>query len=208
MRRQVALVALALLCGPAASLRAEPVAPEDAAAARATVESLHAVLIGCMKEADALGFQGRYDRILPNLDQTFDLPFMARTALGSRTWKQLDAQQRSEFVGLSSKLSATQYADNFDGYGGERFETLSEEPAAHSTLLVLTRLLIPDDDDVAFNYRLRNLKGEWRIIDVQLDGKISELALRRSQYRSLAEQKGYDALVEAVERKIEQLSTD
>lgn len=208
MRRRVALVVLSLLCGPAASLRAEPVAPEDAAAARATVVSLHAVLIGCMKEADALGFQGRYDRILANLDQTFDLPFMARTALGSRTWKQLDAQQRREFVGLSRQLSATQYADNFSGYGGERFETLSEEPAARSTLLVMTRLLIPDDDDVAFDYRRRNLKGQWRIIDVQLDGKISELALRRSQYRSLAEREGYDALVAAVERKIEQLSSD
>jgi phospholipid transport system substrate-binding protein len=183
-------------------------APEDAgAAAQAVVESLHGVLLGCMKQADELGFQGRYDRIAAELDEAFDLPFMARVSVGA-AWKELAEQERTEFVDLSRRYSASRYADNFDGYGGERFETLSHEPAARGTVVVKTTLVQPKDDDVQFDYRLRNAGGRWRIIDIQLDGQISELTVRRAQYRSLIRREGLAQLVRTLEEKIDELSRE
>lgn len=216
MKTLLTLLVLILLCGPAASQASEhaavqspagavaSTAPEGADAARIAVESLHDVLLGCMKEADALGFQGRYDRILANLDETFDLPFMARVSIGA-VWKELAEPQREDFIDLSRRLSASDYAGNFDGYGGESFETSAVEPAARGTLLVRTKLVRPDDDDVKFDYRLRMVGEDWRIIDVQLDGKISEMTLRRADYRSVIKRKGYPQLVEALEEKVEKL---
>ena len=169
------------------------------------MESLHGVLLGCMKQADEFGFQGRYDRIAAELDEAFDLTFMARMALGA-TWKELAEQERTEFVDLSRRYSASKYAYNFNGYGGERFETLSYEPAARGTLVVKTTLVQPKDDDVQFDYRLRNAGGHWRIIDIQLDGQISELTVRRAQYRSLIRREGFPHLVESLEEKIDELS--
>jgi phospholipid transport system substrate-binding protein len=190
----------------AASIVAPP--SEDAgAAARAVVESLHGVLLGCMKQADEFGFQGRYDRIAAELDEAFDLTFMARVAVGS-AWKELAEQERTEFVDLSRRYSASKYAYNFNGYGGERFETLFHEPAARGTMVVKTTLVQPKDDDVQFDYRLRNVGGHWRIIDIQLDGKISELAYRRAQYRSLIRREGFPHLVEALEEKIDEFSRE
>ncbi len=218
-RKYLARLLLLLLLAPAtldaagkeADVAARPpVAPpsEDAgAAARAVVESLHGVLLDCMKEADELGFQGRYDRIAAELDEAFDLTFMARVAVGA-AWKQLAEQERSEFVDLSRRYSASRYADNFDGYGGERFETLSHEPAARGTLVVKTTLVQPKDDDVQFDYRLRNADGRWRIIDIQLDGRISELTVRRAQYRSLIRREGLPHLIESLEAKIDELSRE
>jgi phospholipid transport system substrate-binding protein len=213
------LLLLLALFGPAPVAAAEQeavlaavsaVAPpsEDAgAAARAVVESLHGVLLGCMKRADEFGFQGRYDRIAAELDEAFDLTFMARMTVGS-AWKELAEQERTEFVDLSRRYSASKYAYNFNGYGGERFETLSHEPAARGTLVVKTTLVQPKDDDVQFDYRLRNTDGHWRIIDIQLDGKISELAYRRSQYRSVIRREGFPHLVESLEEKIDELSQE
>ena len=66
------------------------------------MESFHEVLIGCMKEADALGFRGRYDRIVAGLDESFDLPFMARMSMGAK-WKGLPQQQRDKFKALSRR---------------------------------------------------------------------------------------------------------
>lgn len=217
MKSLARLFSLLLLFGPAPAHAAgqgtvgsaEPaVAPssEDAGtAARAVVESLHEVLLSCMKDADELGFQGRYDRIAAELDEAFDLPFMARVSVGA-AWKELAEQERAEFVDLSRRLSASNYAHNFSGYGGERFDTLSHEPAARGTIVVKTRLVQPKDDDVQFDYRLRLAGGRSRIIDVQLDGKISELTLRRAEYRSVIRRKGFPHLVEALEEKIEKLS--
>lgn len=202
----LALVAL-LLCLPSVSHGAspDPAAADEFAAARAPVESLHDLLLSIMKDADELGFLGRYERLLSHLDESFDLEFMARISIGS-AWKDLDEQQRANFTDLSRRLSAANYADNFDGYGGQSFETRSEEPAARGTIVVKTELVQVDDDDVQFDYRMRKSDGLWRIIDVQLDGKVSEITLRRADYRSAIERKGFDELVKALEKRIVKLS--
>ena len=209
MKRFTLFVAWVLLAWPpaAADPSADPAgrSAEDAVAARVVVESLHEVLADCMREADELGFQGRYERILAALDETFDLPFMARAALAS-TWKELSEEQLAEFTDLSRRLSATRYADNFDSDGGQRFRTRSERPAARATIVVLTELVQPKDRNVRFDYRLRKVQGRWRIIDIMLDEAISELALRRGQYRSLIKREGYGHLVETMEKKIEEFS--
>jgi len=216
MKSLAILSALVLLCWPTASQGADqsltpteeatagPAAQDGTAAARAVVESFHEVLLGCMQEADTLGFQCRYDRIATSLDETFDLPFMARTLVGA-TWKELTRQQQADFVDLSRRLSASRYADNFDSHGGQRFETHSEEPAARGTIVVKTEFIQPKDRNVQFDYRLRKVEGRWRIIDIYLDGMISELVLWRGQYRSLIENEGFAKLVEALENRIDEL---
>jgi phospholipid transport system substrate-binding protein len=171
------------------------------------VDSLHAVLFNCMKEGKTLGFAGRFERIAAELDESFDLPLMARASV-SASWKKITPEQRTKFVALSRRLSASRYADNFSSYGGQRFETLSAEPAARETILVKTQFLQPKDRDVRFDYRLRKTEEGWRIIDIQLDGTISELALRRGQYRSVIKSKGFPQLVVALEEQIEEFSRD
>ncbi len=208
MRHRVILCALALLAGAAGASSAEPAAdPDGASAAQTVVESFHAALLGSMKEADALGFQGRYERMLAALDEAFDLPFMARTTLGAN-WRDLDEGQRADFQALSRRLSASRYADNFDGYENQHFETHGERPAARGTIVVETELVQPKDRNVRFDYRLRKLGDRWRIIDILLDGKISELVLWRGQYRSVIEREGFEPLVEILEKRIEELSRD
>jgi phospholipid transport system substrate-binding protein len=192
---------------PGGEASAASSARDDTAAARAVVESFHEVLLGSMKEADEIGFRGRYDRIAASLDETFDLPFMARTLVGA-TWKELSQEQHDEFIALSRRLSASRYADNFDSYGGQRFETHSEEPAARGTIVVKTELIQPKDRNVLFDYRLREVEGRWRIIDIYLDGMISELVLWRSQYRSLIENEGFAALVETLEKRVDELQRE
>jgi phospholipid transport system substrate-binding protein len=208
MKKLAILVLLVLLGGLTPSWGAEPDAGNrEGVAAKAVVERLHEVLLSCMREGDALGFQGRYDRIAATLDETFDLSFMARLSLGA-DWKGLDEEQRAEFTGLSRRLSASSYADNFSGYGGQRFETLSDEPAAHGTILVKTVLVQPKDKDVKLDYRLRRYADRCRIIDIRLDGKVSEITLRRADYRSVIQRDGFVKLVEMLEEKIEELSSE
>jgi phospholipid transport system substrate-binding protein len=174
---------------------------------RKVVEAFHEVLLQSMREGDALGFEGRYDLIVGSLDESFDLPFMARVSVGA-AWKTLDNDQRLEFVALSRQLSASNYADNFDSYGGQTFLTHSDEPAARGTIVVKTELVQPDDDNVTFDYRMRDAGKGWRIIDVQLDGKVSEITLRRADYRSVIERKGFPQLVVDIEKKIRKHSKD
>jgi phospholipid transport system substrate-binding protein len=174
---------------------------------RAVVESLHAVLLDCMKGACGPGFEGRYERIVAQLDESFDLPFMARISVG-KAWKSLSPEERTSFTALSRRFSASNYAANFKSYEGQHFETLGEEPAARSTILVKTEFVQPSDDDVKFDYRLRKSGTGWRIIDITLDGKISEITVRRADYGAVIEREGFPKLVEALEEKIAKLAKE
>ena len=82
-----------------------------------------------------------------------------------------------------------------------------EEPARLETILVRSILRNPDGDDVELNYRMRQLDGRWKIIDVYLDGIVSELALRRSEFSGIARREDFDALIAAIDERIEKLAS-
>jgi phospholipid transport system substrate-binding protein len=149
----------------------------------APVERLHAGLDQAMRRADELGFEGRFTLLDPVL-------------------KKLSMEERTRWAALFRKLTVSTYADRFDGFSGERFELLSVEPSAQDTMLVHTRIVPTDKDPVALDYRVRAGDNGFRIIDVYLEGTVSELALRRSDYSSLVKREGFDSLVTAIEEKI------
>jgi phospholipid transport system substrate-binding protein len=201
------ILALLLLQAPAFAEQAKPPSQPQAAEAIAVVERLHAVLIEVMKEADALGYQGRYDRFSPVLQELFDLPFMAEKSVG-RHWKTMSEEDRATLVQTFVRYTAANYAGRFHGHSGQHFETLGSEPSARGTWLVRTQLVDPNDEDVKLDYRLRAASADWRIVDVYLNGTVSELALRRSEYSSLIKRDGLDALLAALDEKIDTLASE
>lgn len=182
-------------------------APADGTAGQATrrVEALHAALLDVMKNAESMGYQGRYERLKPVVLQIFDLSFMAEKSVG-RYWKTASPEDRKLLVDTFTRYTIANYAGRFDGWSGQSFETLREEPSARGTLLVRTRLVDPEGDDVNLDYRLRSVDGSWKIIDIYLNGTVSELALRRSEYSSLIKREGFQALLSALDERIESLA--
>jgi phospholipid transport system substrate-binding protein len=185
-----------VLAGP--SVRAGTGAPAD------TVGRLHAVLLGVLREAETLGYQGRLARVAPAVDAAFDLDFMASKVVG-RHWRKLGAADRERWRALFERLTCANYAGRFDRYSGQRFELLGEEPGAHATRVVHAKLVDPKGEDVELSYRLHETAGGWKIVDIYLRGTVSELALRRAEYSSVLQRDGFEALVTHLGRKIADL---
>ena len=181
IRTSLALVLLSLAFAFAAQADDEAPAPEGAP--EAVVEEFHVALIGIMRDADELGFDGRCERLSEAMDALFDIPFMAEKSVG-RYWKSASPEERERLVGTFQRFSVSNYAGNFDSYDGETFETKDVVESTHGTKLIRTRLLAGNGEVVQLNYRLRPVDGRWKIIDVYLNGTVSELALRRSTGRS------------------------
>jgi len=190
--------------GPGAPPPAAAEAPNGADEARAVVERLHDALLEAMHGGDAMGYAGRADLLQPVLRATYDLDYMARKSLG-RHWRSLAEDQRQRFLEIFRRLSVANYAGRFSNGSGHRFETASVENGIYDTLLVRTRLEQPDDEPVQLDYRLHQTDDGWRIIDVYLNGTISELALRRSEYSAIMKRESFDELVRALEEKIGEL---
>jgi len=166
------------------------------------VERLNATLLEAMKQAETLGYQGRFDKLAPVLRESFDFPAMARIALGTH-WSSISTAQQQAFTAAFADYSIGVFADRFDGYGGERFEVLGEQEARRGAVLVRNQIVKGDGEAVAINYLTRPLDGGtgWRIVDTILGGTASELASRRAEYDSVIQKIGIVALIDALKDK-------
>ena len=168
----------------------------------ATVDNLHAALLDIMRNADSLGFAGRKDRIAPVIHASLDLPFITRFAVG-RYWKDLSGDERGAIVDVFSRWTVAHYAARFNGYSGERFETVSTETARRKRELVRTVLEVSDDDaeNVTLDYLLHEKDGKWRIINVIANG-VSDLSLKRADYGAVLKSQGFQSLLDKLEEQI------
>ena len=170
------------------------------------VDTLHDNLISVMKNSETLGYDGRFEQLEPVINELFDIPFMAAKSVG-RHWKSVDEEDQSRLLTKFGQFTVANYAGRFTGYSGQSFETFKEEAAKHGTVMVFSRLDKGDGETIQLNYRLRPDKNDgWKIIDVLLNGTVSELALRRSEYSSLIQREGFAALMTALNERIDDLA--
>tara|TARA_R110000868_G_scaffold161397_8_gene391670 strand:- start:235 stop:846 length:612 start_codon:yes stop_codon:yes gene_type:complete len=159
----------------------------------AVVDRLHSVLLSNMKDAAALKFTGRRDRLAPVVREVFDLETMARVSTGA-AWQQMSESERTDMVDAFAEWTIANYASQFDGFDGERFEIKSETDAGRGNVMVNTELHA-STETVALNYRLRKKDETWRIIDIYMDGAVSQLAMRRGEFAAVLGQGGVDNLI-------------
>jgi phospholipid transport system substrate-binding protein len=60
---------------------------------------------------------------------------------------------------------------------------------------------------VNINYLMRQNNGGWQIADVYLNGTISELATRRSEFSAILHAQGINGLIEALNSKAAALAS-
>lgn len=171
---------------------------------RVLVERFQENLLAVMKEAETLGVKGRYDRLLSSIEETFYLPLMIRIA-SSPYWKGANQTQRSRLISAFRRMSVSRVATLFDAYAGETFQAIGEKPGPQNTLLVETRIVIPDKPSVNLTYVAKTIKERWRLIDVIIENGISELSVRRSEYRRVLQKGGVDGLIATLNRKADEL---
>jgi phospholipid transport system substrate-binding protein len=162
------------------------------------------VLLSVMKDADQLGILGRYKKLEPVLSQVFSLKSMIQIASGS-FWKRTSDQEKTQLTSAFSRLTIATYATQFDGFSGQLFKTIGTKPGPQKTTLVETQIVNPDTSSVTLRYVFREIKGQWRVIDVLLDTGFSELARKRSEYRSVLKTVGVAGLTLLLNAKTDSL---
>jgi phospholipid transport system substrate-binding protein len=168
--------------------------------AKAPIASFYAALDASMKAGDSLALDARKQQLSPVVGKTFDLPLMAAKVLG-RHWRTLPPADQKRWIEAFSGLTVKTYAEQFDEDTGLVFEVGVVQAAPGGTALVRTQLKRANDAPVQIDYRLRPVAGGWRVIDIFLNGTVSELALRRSEYTSVLERDGFPKLVTTLQTR-------
>jgi phospholipid transport system substrate-binding protein len=194
LTRFAMLVALLFAAAPIAA-RADTPDP-----AIATVQGFYDNLLDSMKGGKSLGAQGRYAKMRPAVEQAFDIGTMVKFAVGP-DWASASPADQKALTEAFARMTAAQYAGNFDSFNGEKF-VVDPTVQVRGTDHYVSSKLVTSSQTVVFIYRLRQFGSNWKIIDILLDGSISQLNVYRSDFAATMKSGGATALV----KKINELS--
>jgi len=162
-----------------------------------TVQGFYDSLLDSMKAGKALGAQGRYNKLKPAVEQAFEIGTMIKYAVGP-DWSNASPADQAALTTAFTRMTAAQYAGNFDSFNGEKF-VVDPSVTVRGTDHYVSSKLVTKDQSVAFIYRVRQFGAQWKIIDVLLDGNISQLGVYRSDYAATMKAGGAKALVAKID---------
>ena len=174
-------------------------------AVTAPIAALNTGLADAEKNADK-PFVQRYDALAPAIDHAFNLPQILHTIVGLR-WAAIPADEQAKLLTAFRAFTIASYIANFDSNSGDSFNILPEIRAVGADQVVETEIVPKDGDHVRIDYVMRQTNGAWQAVDVLQQGTISQVAVQRSDFRSLlsADSTGA-ALVKSLTDRVGKLS--
>jgi phospholipid transport system substrate-binding protein len=193
----IAVLIALLLCAPVA-----PSAQQLSPAAR-RIQTYYQELMPTLRAAGSLSVRERDQRFGPAITSAFDIGTMTRLATGP-AWSSFSGAQQAAVREAFARFLVADYAHEVSDYSGESFvvDPQTSPESRGGGELVKTQLHQPGGRTVQINYLVRG----GRVVDVYLNGTVSDLATRRDEFASiLAGGGGADALVKTLRERTETL---
>jgi phospholipid transport system substrate-binding protein len=168
------------------------------------VQKFQQQLLSTMKEAKNLTVQQRYKILEPSVVSTFHMPLMTRIAAGDY-WKQASKTQKTQLIAAFRRMSISTLATLFRNYSGEKFKTLSANKGPRQLQLIKTEMTRPNKNSIPITYISKKFSDRWYLIDVMVDSGISELKVRRSEFRGILKSEGVSGLIRVLNKKADEL---
>lgn len=167
----------------------------------AVVLRLQDALLAAMRGGAELGYTGRRALLAPVVEDAHDLAALSALVAGP-AWRSFGEEQRRTLRATFGELSLATYAARFDAYSGESWSAPEESAVPRGGALVRSTFTKADRKQARFEYLLRREANRWRIVNIVVDG-VSDLALKKTEYGKLIEERGFDALLEKLRAQIE-----
>lgn len=161
------------------------------------ISAFYVALLASMKQAKTTNVDGRYKMLAPIVDATFDFPTMTKIIIGSG-WDAMSDADHQALTAAFRRMTIANYARNFDGYSGEAFTVDPKVMERAGDKVVSSQMTAPGRPPIPFLYRMTKAPGGWKVIDIFLNGYVSEVATRRADFASTLKAGGAKALVEKI----------
>ena len=124
---------------------------------------------------------------------SYDLEKMGKIIIGV-DWKQMDTKSKKEFINVFKRFISVNYF--------RRFNKINELDFKHQTVELigdkfkLARVILTaDNEKLKIDYLLGFKNEKWKIFDVLIDGSISEVATKKSDFKKIIKEEGVSGLV-------------
>ena len=156
----------------------------------ASINELHESLIKISDKTINSDNLAVIDDVVKN---SYDLEKMGKIIIGI-DWKQMDTKTQKEFINVFKRFISVNYF--------RRFNKINELDFKHQTIELigdkfkLARVILTADNERFKIDYLLSLKNEkWKIFDVLLDGSISEVATKKSDFKKIIKEEGVSGLI-------------
>ena len=121
--------------------------------------------------------------------ENFDIPAIGRFVLG-RYWRPTSAEAREAFLDIFEDVMVERFAPQFAGYAGTAFRIAAVRPLNEdSEFVVRSTFTPPGGEPLMVDWRVRQLNGSFKVLDVLGEGVSMALTLR-SEYASVIKSSG------------------
>ncbi len=149
------------------------------------------------KEASLEERERRFQRLLQD---GFAMSLIGRFVVG-RYWKSMSPKQQTEYQQLFSTRVLKSYAARLGGYTGQEFKIDRTVKAGQKDVFVRTLIEQPNSAPLRADWRVRSFKGDYKVIDVVVEG-VSMLSTQRAEYTAVLRRHGPEGLIEALQTRL------
>ena len=133
------------------------------------------------------------------INETYYSEEMLNMIIGD-SWKNADNQTKKKMIDVFEEYIAKNYIKRFSKIKYPQFSNL-EEKKVGKYKMIKSNLILSKDEKVSINYLLSLKNEKWKIFDVLLAGSVSEIATKKSEFKSFIKDGDINPLIEALSKK-------
>ena len=146
----------------------------------------------------------REKRFREVLKDDFAMKKIGRFAAG-KFWRQMSADQQQQYQQLFEEWILKTYSIRFGGYSGETVNVLKTIKAGQTDVFVRTKIKSSSGRSLKVDWRVRNIKDNYKIIDVVVEG-VSMLVTQKAEFGAVLRQRGIDGLIGILRSQLDRLA--
>jgi len=196
---------LVLAAGLLPALPRPTLAQSDTARATAFIQATGEELVSVINAA-GVPIEQRRQRVAAILRRAVDVEGVGRFILG-RYWRTATPEQQQEYLQLFEETLIHNLASRFGEYQGVRFALGRNQTRTEEDALVSTVVERPGMAPFSLDWRVADVGGQPRVVDVIAEGTSLRLT-QRSEYASVISRNGGNvaALLSAMRNQVRQLA--
>lgn len=177
----------------------------DTGRAASLIETAGQELVSALNNT-GLSVAQRRERVAGVLRRTIDIEGTGRFILG-RYWRTASPQEQQDYLRLFDEIIIRNLSARFGEYQGVRFTMGRSQQRTEEDVLVNTIVERPNSPSFSLDWRVADLGGQLKVVDVIAEGTSLRLTTR-SEYSSVIQRNGgqVGALLTAMRQQIAQLA--
>ena len=147
----------------------------------------------------------REKRFQAFLKDDFAMEKIGRFAAG-KFWRQMSTNQQQQYQQVFEKWILKTYSIRFGGYSGETVNVLKTIKAGQTDVFVRTKINSSRGRALKVDWRVRNIKDSYKIIDVVVEG-VSMLVTQKAEFSAVLRQRGIDGLIGILRSQLDRMAS-